>query len=276
METIDNILQLTYTLPTMPLITNALSEYKVSLKVFEGPLDLLLRLIECEELDITEVSLAVVTDQYLAHLAELRSRSAANLADFLAVAARLLVIKSRVLLPNTLEESDKEQLREEEEEWERNLVSRLREYKRFKEVAGRLRAYEEAHRRSYARLAATPKTPSLPPQGTGDPKMLRRAFRQALQANPQAKPMDDVVSPIDVHIVDCVRNVLHHVGRRKRVRFSTLMAEARSWLEVIVTFIAVLELVKQKRVSVAQKKLFGEIYLRAMRSSNNKHAPNEG
>ena len=250
----------------MSLITNSLSDYKVSLRVFEGPLDLLLRLIEREELDITEVSLAVVTDQYLAHLAELHSRSAANLADFLAVAARLLLIKSRVLLPSPPPNSQGEQ-EADEEEWEYDLVTRLREYKRFKEVAAGLREREESGMRSYARMAPPPEVPSLHKPDAHDPEMLRQAYRRVLEANPQAKPVDDVVSPLNIHMRDCLSNILHHVRRNDQTRFSTLMAEARSWLEVIVTFVAMLELIKQRQITVAQEKLFGEIYLRARRSS---------
>lgn len=263
---IDNTPHLAYTPPTMSLITNTLSDYKVSLKVFEGPLDLLLRLIEREELDITEVSLAVVTDQYLAHLAALRSRSAANLADFLAVAARLLLIKSRVLLPSPPQDSEGNQ-EADEEEWEYDLVTRLREYKRFKEVAAGLREREESGLRSYARMATPPEVPSRQKRGVHDPETLRQAYRQVLEANPQAKPVDDVVSPINIHMRDCLSNILYHVRRNGQTRFSTLMTEARSWLEVIVTFVAMLELIKQRQITVAQEKLFGEIYLSARQPS---------
>jgi segregation and condensation protein A len=116
------------------------STYQVQLDVFEGPLDLLLRLIEREELDITLVSLALVADQFLAHIARLPDASAASLADFLAIGARLLVLKSRVLLPRPENEAASE-----EEDWGQDLVERLQEYRRYKEAAARLRAIEEAN-----------------------------------------------------------------------------------------------------------------------------------
>ena len=138
--------------------------YQVELEVYQGPLDLLLRLIEREELDITTVSLAVVTDQYLAYLAEVRERSAAQLADFLQVAGRLLVLKSRVLLPRPEEQADGEELLADEDD----LVAQLREYKRFKETAARLREIEASGLRTYARAAPPPHVePRLKPGRCG-------------------------------------------------------------------------------------------------------------
>lgn len=235
-----------------------MSTYRVSLDVFEGPLDLLLHLIVREELDITLISLAVVTDQYLAYLAELREVSAAGLADFLVMAARLLVIKSRVLLPRP--ESEKY---EEEEDWEGQLLEQLREYKRFKDVASDLRNIEKAGLRSYPRVAPPPQIERRIEAGDVAVDELIAAFRRALETHPPAPPVDDVVAPIIVHIADCIENILARVKRYRRLRFSTLMRRARSSLEIIVTFLGMLELIKRQRLQVSQERPFGEIYLEA-------------
>ena len=233
--------------------------YAVALDVFEGPLDLLLRLIQRKELDIALVSLALVTDQYMAYLANLRELSAENLADFLVIAARLLVIKSRVLLPQPEDEDDGE----DEEDWGEDLVARLREYKRFKQVALKLRDIESAGRRAFARLAPPPKIERRLSYGEASVDELILAFRRALEAHPPTAEVDDVVSPIVVHISVCVENILTRLRRSPRLRFSTLMRSARSRVEIIVMFLAMLELIKQQRLCVTQTQAFGEIFLEA-------------
>ena len=234
------------------------SGYLVSLDVFQGPLDLLLRLIEREELDITLVSLAVVADQYVAHIAELQEVSASNLADFLVIAARLLVIKSRVLLPQPAEGHD-----EQADDWGTLLVEQLREYKRFKEVAAKLRDIEHAGLRTYSRVAPPPRIERHLEAGEVTLEHLIDAFKRILEAHPPVPPVDEVVSPIVVRIADCIEAILKRVGRYRRVRFGTLMRRSRSRIEIIVNFLAMLELIKQQRVQATQKRPFGEIYLEA-------------
>jgi segregation and condensation protein A len=233
-----------------------MSSYTVSLDIFTGPLELLLRLIEAEELDITAISLATVADQYLDHLDELQRVEPDGLADFLVVAAELLVIKSRVLLPQPEDDED-----EEAQDWESDLVSRLQAYKRFKEVAGRLGEIEEKGHRSYVRLAPPPEIEQRVEPGQGEIEDLLQALEEILERNPPRSPVEGVVSRLVIHIDDCIQNILTQVRRQKRVRFSAFMQEARSRLEIIVTFLAMLELIKQQRIRVSQEETFGEICL---------------
>jgi segregation and condensation protein A len=233
--------------------------YRVTLEVFEGPLDLLLQLIEREELDITRVSLALVADQYLAYLAVLREVAADSLADFLVVAAKLLLIKSRSLLPPPEEPEDDE----DEEDVGEELARQLLEYKRFKDVATRLRSIEEAGRRAYARVVPSPKVDQRLLPGEVSLEELLQALKRVLEAHPPVPPVDGVVAPVVVHIGDCIQAIEETVRRYTRVHFSTLMRRARSRLEVIVTFLAVLELIKQQRLQAVQEQPFGEIYLEA-------------
>jgi segregation and condensation protein A len=236
----------------------ALTEYRVSLDIYEGPLDLLLRLIEQEQLDITKVSLVLVTDQYLAHIARLQEVSAANLADFIVLAARLVLIKSRALLPKPVVMTE-----EDEEDPGEQLARQLLEYKRYKEVAAQLRSMEETGRRTYPRIAAPPQLETRLKPGDVTLDELAAAFRRALEAHPPAAPVDTVIAPVVVHIADCIQQLSRAVGRYPRVRLSTVTRRARSRIEVIVYFLAVLEMIKQQRLRASQESPFGEIYLEA-------------
>jgi len=234
--------------------------YRVALDVFEGPLDLLLRLIEREELDISKVSLAIVADQFLGYVATLQEVSAANLADFLVVAAKLLVIKSRALLPKPEDDADDE---EDGEDPGEELARQLKEYKRFKEVAAQLRAIEESGQRAYPRIAPPPQIERHLQPGDVSLAELLDALKRALELHPPAPPVDKVVAPVVVHIADCMRALLDLTVRQPRVHFGAALRRARSRLEVIVTFLALLELIKQQRLRAVQDSPFGEIYLEA-------------
>lgn len=233
-----------------------MSSYTVTLDIFKGPLELLLRLIEAEELDITTISLAAVADQYLAHLESLEHVEPDDLADFLMVAAELLVIKSRILLPQS--KKDEEQ---EEKDWESDLVSRLQAYKRFKEMASRLGEIEEKGQRSYMRLASPPEIEQRVKPGQGDLEDLLQALEEILERTSPRSPVAKVVPRFEVHIDDCIESILTKVRHRERVAFSEFMRETHSRTEIIVTFLAMLELIKQQRIRVSQEKIFGEICL---------------
>ncbi|MCX7680645.1 MAG: segregation/condensation protein A [Anaerolineae bacterium] len=230
------------------------SRYEVRLPVFEGPLDLLLYLIEREELDITLVALAQVTDQYLAYVRELSHRDVRELSNFLVVAAKLLLIKSLALLPRP------SRLPPEAEEAGEELVHQLQVYKQFKEVAALLGRREEQGLRCYVRTCSPVKpTPQLDMEGITLQDLLA-AVQRALEALP-APPVDEVISPVTLTVADQIAYIERQLARRASVYFSELLAGARSRLEIIVTLLAVLELIKQDRISVRQERLFGDILI---------------
>jgi len=227
--------------------------------VFQGPLDLLLHLIEQQELDITKVALAQVTDQYLAYINILKEIEVEFLTDFLVVAAKLLLIKSQALLPKP----PPSLADEEEEDLGDQLARQLLEYKRFKEVAQELRQREAAGLRSFVRLAPPPKIePRLSP-GEVTLDDLVAAVRQALAVRPPEPVVDEVVSPVTVTIGQQMALIRDALTRQRQISFHRLLRQAAGRVEIIVTFLAVLELIKQYVIDVRQDTLFGEIVILA-------------
>ena len=229
--------------------------YEVKLAVFEGPLDLLLHLIEREELDITRVSLAQVTDQYLEYLSLLEEINAEILADFLVVAAKLLLIKSEMLLPRPPGVPGEE----EEEDVGDELARQLIEYKKFKEAALELRQREEMGLRAYVRVAPLPKLDR--PLELGDVSLadLVEAVQRALDVRPPLPSVSGVVTPFTITVAEKMAFIEEILERQRQVSFNRLLAQAASRLEIIVTLMAVLELIKLKGIEVQQECLFGEI-----------------
>jgi segregation and condensation protein A len=229
--------------------------YQVKLAVFEGPLDLLLHLIEREELDITKVSLAQVTDQYLEYLSLLENIHAEILADFLVIAAKLLLIKSEMLLPRPPGVPGEE----EEEDVGDELARQLIEYKKFKEAALELRQREEMGLRAYVRVAPLPKLDR--PLELGDVSLadLVEAVQRALDVRPPLPSVSGVVTPFTITVAEKMAFIEEILERQRQVSFNRLLAQAASRLEIIVTLMAVLELIKLKGIEVQQECLFGEI-----------------
>ncbi|HDQ71811.1 MAG TPA: hypothetical protein ENN19_06905 [Chloroflexi bacterium] len=229
-------------------------KHEIRLPVFEGPLDLLLHLIEREELDITTVALARVTEQYMAYLARLEKRQARELADFLVVAAKLLLIKSNALLPRPPVPPP------ETEDVGDDLVRQLRAYKRFKEIAALLNERQQQGWHSYVRIAPLPRLDPRPDLGAVSLDDLLRMVQEALNAVP-ASPADDVVAPITVTIDEQIAHIEQRLILRRQINFREVLTEARSRIEIVVTLLAILELIKRDRVQVRQEQLFGDIVI---------------
>ncbi len=233
--------------------------------VFEGPLDLLLHLIEREQLDITAVSLAQVTDQFLARLAQMQAELAEIegdvLADFLVTAAKLLWIKSRALLPKPpppeVEEDDPAEV----------LAAQLREYRRFKLAAQALRVLEEAHQRSFVRTAPPPTLNRPPAPGAGSLADLLRAAQRALLSAPPPPPVGTLVTPLAFTVQDKIALIRTRVAAAVIVQFDDLLQTANSAVEIVITLLALLELMKQRQVLVEQTALFDRIFIRAWPAS---------
>ncbi len=228
--------------------------------MFEGPFDLLLHLILREQVDIHEVHLATIVDAYLAELERLQSLDLELATEFLLIAATLVELKARRLLPGR-EDVD---LDEELALWEERdlLLARLLECKTFKDVAvvfGRLA--DEADR-SFPRRAGPDERfvglmPDLLAGGTADD--LAAAFRRALEPRPVPRVDLVHVSPVRASVADAVEELLDELPRARRISFRRLTAQLVERLEVIVRFLALLELFKQGLVDLVQAERFGDI-----------------
>lgn len=223
---------------------------------FEGPLDLLLQLIERRELDITRVSLAAVTDQFLEVISKPGNIELSQLADYLIIAAKLILIKSRILLPQpeALAEAAEEDVGDA-------LVRQLREYKMFKQVAAHLREREQKGWRTYPRTAPPPRlkptTFKLEGVSSND---LARALMRALKIRPTL-PQGTLTVPLSVSIDQEIQRIVALTRNEPRVSFSQLLEQAQTRIAVIVTFLAILELIKRRQIHAQQDALFGEIVL---------------
>jgi len=232
---------------------------EVQTEVFAGPLDLLLYLIEKEGFDITTVSLIEVTDQYLAALHAGESIDLRGLADFVAIGAKLLFLKSRALLPRTAVESSEDQL--EAEEIAEDLTAQLEEYRSFKEAASYLRQLDESGHRSFTRVAGPPA--DWLPTGLENVTLrkLMRTLSKALERLPET-PAPELLQRLLVNLGERRAAVLGAVRARGSVPFGRLLAECRSRLEAIVSFMAVLDLLKTEDIEAEQSEAFGDILLR--------------
>lgn len=227
--------------------------YKVKLEIFEGPLDLLLHLIKEEELSVLDIPIVRITDQFLEYLNLMEIMDLDISGDFLVMAATLMHIKSRMLLP-----PDPDTVETEEEDPRSELVRRLLEYKSFKEVSGRLRGYEEKRGDWFTRTNVEPGSDDIEtPIGEVTLFDLLAAFQRVLKSIPDTSAHE--VNRDEFSVADKVHELYHRLAREAMIRFSSLFHSACNRYEVITTFLAVLELVRLQEVLVAQDAQFGEI-----------------
>ncbi len=281
-----------------------LKRYEVHTSVFEGPLPLLLHLIEKEELDITQVALAKVTDQFLDYVEAMRcsesgqneeagalrslrsgdlqrtdgersgdlqrtdgesllqTRRLATIAEFLSVAAHLMLLKSRVLLPKP-PDSAKQDNAAQDDEIEDELVRQLRAYRQYKEAAQWLRERNHAGLRTYVGTTPSPNPQRVHVDLTDvDVETLQEAAQRLLYPHEGPRPQEAIQRP-RISIVQQIHLIRDRLKRWKQVVFHTLLKPQPTRLEAVVTLQAILELVKQRMVQAVQSHPFGEIMIEA-------------
>ncbi len=230
--------------------------FQIKLPEFEGPLDLLLYLIEREELDITKVSLAKVTGAYLEYIRVLERLQVDAVADFLVVAAKLLLIKSQALLPRPPSTTT-----EGEEDAGDDLVRQLLLYKQYKESARTLAEREAAGLRTYVRVAPPPKIETKLDLSNITVDLLIKAVRNVLEIEKPKPPVGTVVKPYTLTIRDQMSLIERMLRYRPQISFKRMLRRAQDRIEIIVTFLAVLELLRRRRIDVQQDALFGDIVI---------------
>src|SRR5712692_3093763 len=244
------------------------TRYVVHLPIFEGPLDLLLHLIEKRQMEITTISLMAVTDQYLAYLQQWEAEELplANMAAFVSIAARLLFIKSQSLLPHTSREDhtgEAEDAAAMAGELQRHLLA----YKLAKEIAYHLRQREEAglqtHGRSGLLAGIEAQLAWTPPTLVGmEVQSLAQAFQRLLDLRAKDEANSADLLPLAlVTVKERITEITHLLITKSSITLSEVIENERSRFVIIVTFLAVLEMWKREHIKVKQEILLGPILL---------------
>lgn len=231
--------------------------YQVKIENFEGPLDLLLHLIKKNEMDIYDIPMAEITTQYLAFIDAMKSLNLDVAGEFLLMAATLIHIKSRLLLPA----SEEEDLEEEEEDPRAELVRRLLEYQKYKDAAERLDAFPQLQRDVFVRDFLEPEAEPAAEtefEAVGIYELVE-AFRRFLQEHPEA-PVHEVDTE-RLSVTERIHGILDLFSQRENLLFTELFSQKPDRHEIVVTFLAMLELVKLRLIRLMQNEKHGPIWL---------------
>ncbi len=235
-----------------------MDDYRVRLECFEGPMDLLVFLIRKHEIDIYDIPIALIADQYLEYARGIEALDLEQAGDFLLMAATLLQIKSRLLLPRP-EGAD--------EEWEdprTELVEKILEYMQFKEIADRMRQLEERSgsqaERGFSEVELYRRQEEEEPEVEATVHELILAFSRMLERRPPPEPVHRVPRE-KVTSAGRAADIRRLLAHRRRVLFSELFQGEESRLYLVVTLVALLEMAKGGEIAVEQESLFGEIFI---------------
>ena len=231
--------------------------YKVKLEIFEGPLDLLLYLIKKNELSIESIPISAITEQYLQYLNIMQLLDLDIAGEFLVMAATLMHIKSKMLLP-----PDETEAEAVEEDPRSELIRKLLEYRKFKDAAERLKERELSQKEVFARPGIIGDIPD-----SGQQELyfeaslfdLLSAFSKVLKEVPKSKFYELVKE--EVTVADKIHEIFHLLVKKPTLYFLELFQQARSKIEIIATFLALLELIRMKEVIVKQDRVFGDIQI---------------
>ena len=235
-----------------------MADYKVRFEVFEGPLDLLLYLIKKEEVDIYAVNLTQLAAQFIEYLDLMRELDLDVAGEFLVMAATLMYIKSRELLPVDLQAATEDDEEGDDPRWE--LIRQLVEYKKFKDAAAQLQSLEVRQESVFPRLPG--KLEFAPELAAARPEVslfdLINAVNGVLKRLNQREDLRDIFED-KWTVSEKIEDIVRSLTSRPSLRFSELFHEATSRTEVVVTFLAVLELIRLKQIVITQAEPFSEI-----------------
>lgn len=234
-----------------------MSDYKVKFEVFEGPLDLLLYLIKKQEVDIYEVNLTQLATQFIEYIEVMRMLDLDIAGEFLVMASTLMYIKSRELLPVEQQAQVEGEEEEEDPRWE--LIRQLVEYKKFKDAAAQLQQLEARQENVYRREAPKPVFESEPEKPDVSIFDLINAVNTILKRVAQREGEAREIYEDKWSVSEKIEMLANAIASRPRVKFSELFESATSRTEVVVTFLAMLELIRMKQIVCIQSDHFAEI-----------------
>lgn len=239
----------------------------VKLQVFEGPLDLLLHLIDINKIDIYDIPISLITDQYLQYIQQMEKQDMDIMSEFLVMAATLLRIKSKMLLPVEKEPE------EEPEDPRQELVERLLEYKMYKYAAGELKDMQMSAARAMFKPTTMPKGLKYeePPVdldalvGDMDLDKLHAIFKMVMKrANDKVDPIRSKYGKIEqeeINLADKMSEIEGIARKKKKFSFRQLLEKQKTKMNAIVTFLAILELMKNGKIQIVQENLFDDIQI---------------
>jgi segregation and condensation protein A len=233
------------------------TDYKVKLEIFEGPLDLLLYLIKRDEIDIYDISLERITKQYLEYLQAFKELNIDVAGEFVVMAANLIYWKSRSLLPVD-QQPPEEDVDEDDPRWE--LIRQLIEYKKFKEAAEQLQVRQLEQEKVFSRAGSAPAFLASAPLRLGEVGIFQliNAFQVVLKRVDARENLQEIFGE-NFTVSDKIDQILQSVANKTSISFSSLFATAASRVEIVVTFLALLELIRLKQVRALQNNPFDEI-----------------
>jgi segregation and condensation protein A len=237
------------------------TDYKVKLEIFEGPLDLLLYLIKRDEIDIYEISIERITRQYLEYLQAFKELNLDIAGEFVVMAANLIYLKSRSLLPIDQQPPD-EEAEEDDPRWD--LIRQLIEYKKFKEAAAQLHVRALEQERIFTRDGGATTTTADAPLRLAEVGIFQliHAFQDVIK---RVEARENLQEMFGEHftVSDKIDIILKRVADGASVRFTELFGDIASRVEIVVTFLALLELIRLKQVRAIQRNVFDEIEIAA-------------
>ncbi len=228
---------------------------EVFLEAFEGPLDLLLYLIKRQNIDILDINVSEITDQYIAYVELMEAAQFELAAEYLVMAAMLAEIKSRILLPRTSEED------EEEEDPRAELIRRLQEYERFREAAEQLDEYPRLERDIHLASAEAPKLEREIPEPEVDLKEILQAFATVLRRSDLFEHHH--IQRDSLSTREKMSQILLTISDNQFTPMLSLLRKDEGRMGVVVTFLAIMELIKEALVEIAQSEPFGPIHIKA-------------
>jgi segregation and condensation protein A len=237
------------------------TDYKVRLEVFEGPLDLLLYLIKRDEIGIYDISIERITQQYLEYIEAFRALNIEVAGEFIVMAATLMYIKSRSLLPAD-QQPPEEEADEDDPRWE--LIRQLIEYKKFKDAAAQLQQRQLERESIFPRGGVTEVDGLAGPLRLGEVSIFQliHAFQNVLKRAAAREELQEIFTE-NFTVSDKLEAIMRRVAAGVALKFSELFAATASRVEIVVTFLALLELIRLRQVRATQVNAFEEIEIAA-------------
>lgn len=239
------------------ILTLETNKYEIRLDNFEGPLDLLCHLVDKNKMDIHEVNISKITDQYIEYINAMKELNLDVTSEFVLMASTLLFIKSKSLLPKQVE--DEGELTEEE------LIHRIIEYKKYKEISKRLREQFDIYSKRFYKLPDKIELPKRKLEEKYDSNLLEEAYRKLLERNKEkinvnAANIERIAITETVTVTSKVKDIFRELMKKPRFVFNKLCSSKKyTKLETVTAFTGLLELTRRNKIKTEQKKIFGDI-----------------